>query len=112
GPRHGLLAQALRRRGRREADENRALAVHLHHHEDDPEAEIENAVQALRTHLRWSDAHARAVVARSRDAGLVRRDGDRLRLTPKGRASAREIVAPGEIDEVPGRPTATPGAAE
>ncbi len=116
GPRHGLIARAIRRRGRRSSNENRALCVHLHHHEDDAEAEVENAVHALRAHLRWSDAHARAVVARSLDAGLIRRQGDRLLLTPKGRATAREITAPGEADAGVAargaRPAGGPGPSE
>jgi len=95
GPRYGLVAQELRRRGQREANENRALAVHLHHHEGTPEAGEENVLSALHGHLSWRDAKAREVVARSLDAGLIERHGERLILTEKGRASAREILEPG-----------------
>lgn len=55
----------------------------------------ETAVQALRTHLAWSDEKARAVVARCLDGGWVERHGDRLSLTERGRAAAREAMDPG-----------------
>ena len=64
-------------------------------HEGGPHAEEETAVQALRTHLAWSDAKARAVVARCLDREWVERHGDRLMLTETGRAAAREVVDPG-----------------
>lgn len=94
GPKYGLIAAQLRRRGQIEANENRALAVHLHQHEGDPSADEENVVGALTDHLRWPDAKARAVVARCLDARLIVRDGDRLWLSEAGRAAAREILEP------------------
>ena len=94
GPRHGLIAQELRRAHQRDANASRALAVHLYHHEADPRQAEESVVGALREHLRWDDARARRVLLRSLDDGLVRRDGDELRLTPKGRSVAQEIFEP------------------
>ncbi|MDR9390890.1 MAG: metal ABC transporter permease [Trueperaceae bacterium] len=95
GPRYGLLAQRIRRRSERDANENRALAVHLYQHAGTPDAGEENVVGALRDHLRWSEGKARDVVARSLDAGWIDRDGERLALTDRGRAAAREILHPG-----------------
>jgi manganese/zinc/iron transport system permease protein len=94
GPRHGLVAQELRRRGQRRANEGRALAVHLYNHERQPNRGDENVVGALRGHLRWSEAKAQQVLVRSLDQGLVVRRGDSLGLTPKGREVAREILEP------------------
>lgn len=94
GPRYGLVAQEIRRRGQRLANETRTLAVHLFNHEDGPDQGEENVVQALREHLRWDEAKARGVLLRSLDGGLILRDGDMLRLTPKGREVAREILEP------------------
>ena len=95
GPRYGIVAQAVRRRGEREVGENRALAVHLCQHEADPDVGEENVLEALRGHLRWPDAKARAVVARCIDQGWVKRDGRVLTLTDRGRSAAREILRPG-----------------
>ncbi|NBB81885.1 MAG: metal ABC transporter permease, partial [Alphaproteobacteria bacterium] len=94
GPRYGLVAQELRRRGQRAANEVRTLAVHLYNHEGTPAQGEENVVAALSGHLMWDDAKARAVVDRSLDRDLVRRDGDALILTDRGRATARQILEP------------------
>ncbi|WGF87422.1 metal ABC transporter permease [Marinivivus vitaminiproducens] len=94
GPRYGLIAQEIRRRGRRRANASRTLAVHLYNHEGGPDQAEENVTRALRAHLRWEEARARRVLLDSLDRGLVVREGDLLRLTPKGRAIAREILEP------------------
>lgn len=94
GPRYGLVAQELRRRGQRRANEGRTLAVHLYHHEGQPNQGEENVARAMREHLRWDDAKSRQVLLRSLDKGLVVRSGDMLRLTPKGRVIAREVLEP------------------
>ncbi len=94
GPRYGLIAQELRRRAQHQANEGRALAVHLYNHESDPSRLEENVVSALQEHLRWSQKKARQVLLRSLDQNLLVRSGDVLQLTPKGRAVAREIVEP------------------
>lgn len=94
GPRHGLVAQEVLRRGQRRADRLRTLAVHLHNHENTPDQREENVAAALREHLAWSEAQARETLLRGLDEGLVRRDGELIRLTEKGRATAREILEP------------------
>jgi len=94
GPRYGLIAQTLRRRGLTRANQCRTLAVHLYNHEGMPDQGEENVAQALRQHLRWDAATSRQVLLRSIDQGLVVRDGELLRLTPQGRALAHEILEP------------------
>jgi manganese/zinc/iron transport system permease protein len=94
GPRYGLVAALLRRRGQLWDADCRSLAAHLFNHETGPEAVEENTLPALTAHLGWSDAQAHRVVLHSLDRGLVDRQGDRLRLTPKGRAVAQEIFEP------------------
>lgn len=91
-PQQGLLAQRVVRRRERDQHAQEAMAVHLCQHENDPEAEVENVVGALRTHLGWRDATARRVVAQGLESGLVTRDGERLALTPLGRALAQRIL--------------------
>lgn len=94
GPRYGIVAQAARRRGRIEANECRTLAVHLYNHEGGPNQGEENVAGALRQHLRWTDAKAHQVLARSIEQGLIVREGETLLLTPRGRMTAREILEP------------------
>lgn len=97
GPRYGMAAQLIRRRAQARANEGRTLAVHLFSHEDGPGEGEENVARALRDHLGWSEARAREVLRRSLDENLVTREGELLRLTPKGRALAREILEPWEL---------------
>jgi manganese/zinc/iron transport system permease protein len=98
GPRYGLIAQVVRRRGLTEANRCRTLAVHIYNHEGMPDQDEENVTRALKEHLRWDDPKVRQIVSRSIDDGLVVRDGEHLRLTPKGRAVAREILEPWRTD--------------
>lgn len=94
GPRYGVVAQMMRRNNRAAADAARALAVHLYNHEGEATEGEENAAAALREHLHWTETHARQVLLRALDRGLVVRAGERLVLTPKGRATAHEILEP------------------
>ncbi|MDT8896016.1 metal ABC transporter permease [Halomonas sp. I1] len=94
GPRYGMVAQVLRRRGQRRVNEIRTLTVHLYNHEDGPEQWVENVTQALREHLLWDGAKASWVVERSCDEGLIERRGEVLMLTATGREMAREILEP------------------
>lgn len=93
GPRHGLVAQAERRRAQRFRAETRALIVHLRAHEDTARAGEESAVSALQRHLGWGPYKADQVLRRARRRGYVTRVGDRLVLTSAGRQAARDLVA-------------------
>jgi manganese/zinc/iron transport system permease protein len=93
-PRHGLIARGAARRAVRLENDCRALAAHLYTHQDTPDRAEENTARALRQHLRWADEHARRVIVRSLDRGLIRREGALLALTEKGDAVAREIFEP------------------
>jgi len=101
GPRYGLVAQELRRRGQRRANDSRMLAVHLYNHEGAAKQAAANVVPALGEQLRWGEAKARRVLVDSLDQGLVTREGELLRLTPKGRALAQEILEPWRGGAVP-----------
>lgn len=92
GPRHGLLAQELRRHGQRLENENRTLVVHLHNHEGEANQDEENVADALQDHLGWDAPRARRVLRRSIDRGLAVRDGEFLKLTRKGRALAGSLT--------------------
>ncbi len=94
GPKHGLIARSIVRASRVEANASRALAVHLYQHEGGPSQAEENVVRALHDHLRWSDSKARRTLVRSLDDGYVRREGEQLLLTARGRVVAREVFEP------------------
>ncbi|CAN5812840.1 metal ABC transporter permease [soil metagenome] len=93
-PRHGILAQEAGRRGRQLDRDCQALVAHLYTHEGRAEAVEENTAEALEDHLRWRIGHARRVILRSLDRGLIARQGTMLRLTDKGSAVARGIFEP------------------
>lgn len=94
GPRHGLVAQASRRRRQVYEDECRTLVVHLFTHENKPSQAEENVVDALHAHLAWNRAKAATVLERCLAGGLVLADGHHLRLTERGRARALELLEP------------------
>ena len=89
-PEEGVVA-GMRRRARQRVEFARTmLTVHLLNHEDSPRAEVENRIQHLQEHLRWSPEFARRVVRTAQRDGLVTRDGGgELALTPLGREAAR-----------------------
>lgn len=94
GPRYGLIAQELRRRGQHSANARRALVVHLFNHEGRAGQEEENSLAALREHLNWSPAMVDRVVRQAQANDLVTVEGDQLLLTRAGRGVAREILEP------------------
>jgi manganese/zinc/iron transport system permease protein len=91
-PERGMLAVARRRSRQRWQFAAEALAVHLLHHEGDPDEARESALAHLSTDLRWDDAYAQQVVRWSIAHGMVVREGDRLALTPAGRDVARRAM--------------------
>ena len=93
-PRYGLISQEARRRRQGAENAERLLLVHLYHHEAEPEEE--NRLEALRTHLRWSQEKAQRVYERTLDKGFVRKEPQNpvLELTEVGRARAREVLGP------------------
>ncbi|MEM8949881.1 MAG: metal ABC transporter permease [Pseudomonadota bacterium] len=94
GPRYGVIAGLIHRWSERYVNESRALAVHLYHHEGQPECQDESARVALQTHLNWTLQKADDVVRRSLAADLVRQEGGQLLLTDKGRDLARQLLEP------------------
>lgn len=92
-PKRGLVAQARRRARQRLEFAQKMLAIHLLHHENRAEAMVENRVDHLSEHLRWSTSFAATVVRSAERKRLVgRREGDLLELTPAGRELAQDAV--------------------
>lgn len=94
GPRHGVLARLVRRRGEALDHDCRTLVAHLYSHHDGPAAGREDTPDALRDNLHWPEPRVQRVVLRSLDRGLIRREEGLIALTDKGMAVAREIFEP------------------
>ncbi len=100
-PEQGLIALFLRRRRQRVEFAATMLAIHLLNHEGTPEEGLESAVAHLQDHLGWEEGFSHRVLGRAQRNGLVVRHDDRLVLTNRGRALARETlsqVRPGDRD--------------
>ncbi|MEZ4629380.1 MAG: metal ABC transporter permease [Deinococcales bacterium] len=96
-PRYGLISRYYQGLREKERNAKRMLLVHLFNHENDPESHQENAVSALKHHLRWDKAHIRNLIMQGLDEGLIHKNpNDQLFLTPKGRLLAQEVLAPWE----------------
>ena len=98
-PGRGLAAQAVRRRRQWRDFHETMLAVHLLQHEGTAAEADEAGCGRLHEHLGWAEAQAAAVVGRAERHGLVRRDGDLLKLTATGRTRAREVLGGGGVGD-------------
>jgi manganese/zinc/iron transport system permease protein len=91
-PSRGLLAVARRRSRQRVEFAATMLAIHLAHHEGSPEERVESRVAHLGDHLRWDDRFAESVVRAAERRGIVRRSGEGLAITERGRDVARRAL--------------------
>jgi manganese/zinc/iron transport system permease protein len=91
-PHRGLAAQVVRRWRQRRAFHETMLAIHLFQHEGTPEEADEARVSGLHHHLHWTAERVARVVRRAERHGLVRQDGELLKLTDAGRARARGVL--------------------
>jgi len=92
-PDRGLVAVARRRRRQRWEFAETMLAIHLHQHEDRPEAATELREDHLVEHLAWTAAFAGEVVRRAERHGTLVRRAGLLELTPPGRKLARATLS-------------------
>jgi manganese/zinc/iron transport system permease protein len=95
-PDKGLLAALLRSARNRWAFAETMLAIHLFHHEGQPEAVAESLMENLYAHFRWGERFAHRVVVRAERHGLLRLSKGRLMLEEKGRALARRQLGEGK----------------
>jgi manganese/zinc/iron transport system permease protein len=86
-PERGVVARRRLLARQRDAFAARTLAVHLATHEGSPEAATECSRRHLTDHLHWAPAFAARAVERAARESWVRAEGDRLYLTPQGRAA-------------------------
>lgn len=83
GPQEGVLARGRQARYLAQARDVAALVAHLATHGG------QVAQAALHADLLWPARRVRQATLRALDRGLLEREGDFLRLTPKGQAEAR-----------------------
>jgi manganese/zinc/iron transport system permease protein len=91
-PQRGIAALAARRQRQRMEFAQSMLAIHLLHHEGQPEAAQENRAEHLSQHIRWQPQFAEKVVRYAERKGLVANDRGLLRLTDLGRLEAQEAM--------------------
>jgi len=91
-PERGILAQARRQSRQRWQFAAEALAVHLLHHENQPDEAEESALAHMGAHMRWDEDMARRAVRWAVTNGLVTRTNGHLKLTPYGREVARRAM--------------------
>ncbi len=87
-PRRGLIARVRHRRRRRFEFAQTLLVKHLLNHYGTPQEEHESALEHLQRGLGWEPEFAGRVAADAQGGGLIRIDGDRLRLLGPGRIRA------------------------
>lgn len=91
-PQRGAIAAAMRHTRQRWNFAQQMLTAHLLNHEGSPEAASESRIDHLSRHMRWAPMFALRVVRRAEQAGLIRREGEQLRLTEQGRSLAVEAM--------------------
>jgi manganese/zinc/iron transport system permease protein len=91
-PSRGLVAEAVRRWKQKREFHETMLAIHLLHHEGTPEEADEARCDGLHKHFSWTATWVAGVVRRSERRGLVRREGELLKLTEDGRERARTML--------------------
>lgn len=91
-PKHGLVIRAaLKRRMRRDFDTT-MLVVHLLNHEGTAESKEECRQDHLTDHVNWTEVVAHAAVEKALSVGLIKRSGELLCLTERGRNKARSVI--------------------
>ena len=68
------------------------LSVHLLHHEGTPREEFECSLAHLDEHMHWTPQFAHTVLRHAQRAGLLTSEQGRLRLTSRGRDTARAML--------------------
>jgi manganese/zinc/iron transport system permease protein len=91
-PDRGLISIMRRRIKRKWEFAQAMLAVHLLHHEDQPDASYEMSIAHLHEHLKWEQKYADKVLHLAVRRGLMNRENNALVLTDRGRAVAREAL--------------------
>jgi manganese/zinc/iron transport system permease protein len=91
-PRRGLVAQLRRRKRQRLDFAIRMLVVHVLHHEERGDSEVECRTDTVHTHVQWSASFTRQVVRAAVEQGLVMVSDHLMRATDSGRDLALQAI--------------------
>jgi len=92
-PERGLLARFTVKQFRRWDFASEMLAVHLLQAEMAHAEETERVVGHMHDHMLWNDTFTSEAIAQAIQDGLLKKDGNRLRLTPFGREKAKFSIS-------------------
>lgn len=91
-PGRGLVAKMVRHRRQKWQFAVHMLLVHLLDHEGTRKEKEESRIRTIDEHMRWEDRFAARVVYKASSQGLVDASGEHLKLTEKGRETARQVM--------------------
>jgi manganese/zinc/iron transport system permease protein len=91
-PSHGLVAKMWRHRQQRQQFAAEMLIVHLFNHAGGAEQAAESTAGHLESELLWTSTFADTAIRQAVRTGLVRREGDDLRLTARGQQQAQSVI--------------------
>ncbi|MEW6534199.1 MAG: metal ABC transporter permease [Candidatus Auribacterota bacterium] len=89
-PKRGLVSKLLTRRKQKREIATTMLLVHLLHHENAKNANIECNVSNLPEHLHWHRSMINRIIQFAQKSGFLSRSGELLALTDSGRKRAQE----------------------
>jgi manganese/zinc/iron transport system permease protein len=87
-----LVAKMWRHRQQRQQFAAEMLIVHLFNHAGGAEQAAESTAGHLESELLWTSTFADTAIRQAVRTGLVRREGDDLRLTARGQQQAQSVI--------------------
>lgn len=94
-PEEGILAKTLLKKWKKWDFAAETLAVHLLQAEYAHAEDTERVVDHMNDHMLWNKDYTSEAIAQSIKEGLVRKEGDKLSLTPLGREKAKNSISKG-----------------
>ncbi|MBP9853240.1 MAG: metal ABC transporter permease [Candidatus Omnitrophica bacterium] len=92
-PERGLLAKFIVKKWTKWNFASDTLAVHLLQSELTHAEETEQIVSHMNEHMLWDNQYTSEVIAQSIQDGLIKKQGDKLSLTPLGREKAKNSLS-------------------
>ncbi|MDP2654176.1 MAG: metal ABC transporter permease [Candidatus Omnitrophota bacterium] len=92
-PEKGLLTRYVINRWQRLDFGTQTLAVHLLQAELSHSEDTELVVSHMNNHMLWNDEYTSQIIAQGIEQGLIRKEGNKLMLTPLGREKAKVSIS-------------------